>query len=118
MMTFPAGPNPRVTNHELLTMERQSNRPEPHGLYRPETEHDSCGLAFVANIQAIKSRDIVDEALTCLERLAHRGACGCDPETGDGAGMLVQLPHRFFKRLGMELGFDMPRRRAYGVGQV
>jgi len=99
-------------------MQDRPLRPVAHGLYRPETEHDACGIAFVANIQGRKSRAIVEQALGILDRLAHRGACGCDPDTGDGSGILVQLPHRFFKRIGLELGFDMPRRRAYGVGQV
>ncbi|MCB9735531.1 MAG: glutamate synthase large subunit [Deltaproteobacteria bacterium] len=88
------------------------------GLYDPRTEHDACGVGFVAHIRAEKSRGIVESALDILLRLAHRGASGCDPETGDGAGILLQLPHRFFKREGLKRGWDMPRRRRYGVGQV
>jgi glutamate synthase (NADPH) large chain len=90
----------------------------PRGLYLPELDHDSCGVGFVAHLKGDKSRDIVDQALSVLARLAHRGATGADPDTGDGAGILVQLPHRFFKREGLALGFDMPRRRRYGVGMV
>ncbi len=89
-----------------------------HGLYVPETEHDACGIGFVAHIKGEKSRGIVEQALDVLCRLSHRAACGCDPETGDGAGLLLQIPHRFFKSEGLRLGFDMPRRRRYGIGQV
>ncbi len=88
------------------------------GLYVPETERDACGIGFVANIKGLKSHDIVEQGLEILRRLSHRAACGCDPETGDGAGILVQIPHRFFKRVGLELGFDMPRRRRYAIGQL
>src|SRR5688572_23217804 len=88
------------------------------GLYEPSTEHDACGVGFVAHIKGHKSRDIVEQALEVLARLSHRAATGSDPETGDGAGILLQIPHRFFKREGLRLGFDMPRRRGYGVGMV
>ncbi|HTM19785.1 MAG TPA: glutamate synthase central domain-containing protein, partial [Kofleriaceae bacterium] len=91
---------------------------ERHGLYDPQTEHDACGIGFVAHIKGDKSRAIVEQALELLRRLSHRAACGADPETGDGAGILLQLPHRFFKAEGLRLGFDMPRRRRYGIGMV
>ena len=99
---------------------KQSHRssPERFGLYEPETEHDACGIGFVAHIKGEKSRAIVEQGLEVLRRLSHRAACGADPETGDGAGILLQLPHRFFKAEGLRLGFDMPRRRRYGVGQI
>src|SRR5690349_1877058 len=89
-----------------------------HGLYEPDTERDACGVGFVAHIQGQKSHEIVEQALEVLRRLSHRAATGSDPETGDGAGILLQIPHRFFKREGLRLGFDMPRRRGYGVGMV
>ena len=88
------------------------------GLYCPETERDACGVGFVAHIRGQKSREIVEQALEVLRRLSHRAATGADPETGDGAGILLQVPHRFFKREGLRLGFDMPHRRGYGVGMV
>ncbi len=88
------------------------------GLYDPATEHDSCGVGFVAHVKGEKSRTIVEDALEVLRRLAHRAACGADPETGDGAGILLQIPHRFFKAEGLRLGFDVPRRRRYGLGQL
>jgi glutamate synthase (NADPH/NADH) large chain len=88
------------------------------GLYEPQTEKDSCGIGFVANIKGDKSRGIVEQALEVLRRMAHRAATGADPLTGDGAGLMLQIPHRFFKREGAALGFDMPKRRCYAVGQV
>ena len=90
---------------------------EAKGLYDPKYEHDACGLAFIAHLRGNKSRTLVEDALRALESLDHRGACGCDPETGDGAGIMLQLPHRFFKRVGLALGFTIPRRRRYAVGQ-
>ncbi len=79
---------------------------------------EECGVGFVANVRGDKSRAIVDDALSLLVRLSHRGAAGADPDSGDGAGILLQLPHRFFKREGLKLGFEMPRRRRYAVGQL
>ncbi len=93
-------------------------RLERWGLYEPQMEHDACGIGFVAHIKGEKSRDIVEQGLEILRRLSHRAACGADPDTGDGAGILLQLPHRFFKAEGLRLGFEMPRRRRYGIGQV
>jgi glutamate synthase (NADPH/NADH) large chain len=91
-------------------------QPEKYGLYEPEMEHDACGVGFVAHIRGEKSRGIVEQALEVLNRLSHRAAAGSDPETGDGAGILVQLPHRFFER--ERLGFELPARRQYAVGMV
>src|SRR5688572_16539820 len=87
-------------------------------LYEPWTEHDACGVGFVADIAGQRSRSVIDDGLEVLRRLSHRAACGADPETGDGAGILLQIPHRFFKAEGLRLGFDMPRRRRYAIGQV
>ena len=96
----------------------KANRPVAHGLYDPSFEHDACGMGFVAHIRGEKSRSIIEDALEVLCRLTHRGASGSDADTGDGAGILLQIPHRFFKRKGMELGMDMPHRRRYGIGMV
>ena len=92
--------------------------PPAYGLYDPKTEHDACGVGFVAHIKGVKSRDIVEQGLSVLARLAHRGACGADPETGDGAGILLQLPHRFFEQEALRRGFALPRRGRYGIGQI
>jgi glutamate synthase domain-containing protein 2/glutamate synthase domain-containing protein 1/glutamate synthase domain-containing protein 3 len=86
------------------------------GLYRPENEHDSCGVGFVANIKGIRSHAIVEQALQVLANLEHRGACGCDPLTSDGSGILFQLPYSFFGQEAVRLGFKLPRPGRYGVG--
>ena len=92
--------------------------PPAQGLYRPEHEHDACGIGFVASIEGRKSHDIVLKGVQILINLAHRGACGCDPQTGDGAGILIQIPHAFFEREALSLGFTLPSPGEYGVGMV
>jgi glutamate synthase (NADPH/NADH) large chain len=92
--------------------------PPAQGLYRPEHEHDACGIGFVANIEGRKSHDIVLKGIQILINLTHRGACGCDPQTGDGAGILIQIPHAFFEREAASLGFSLPSPGEYGVGMV
>jgi len=92
--------------------------PEAQGLYRPQHEHDGCGIGFVARIDGQKSHDIVLKGIQVLINLTHRGACGCDPETGDGAGILIQIPHSFFARECARLGFTLPAPGEYGVGMV
>ncbi|MBQ2220349.1 MAG: glutamate synthase, partial [Acidaminococcaceae bacterium] len=72
--------------------------PAPQGLYDPAFEHDACGIGFVVNIKGEKSYSIIDDALKILENLNHRGAEGADQKSGDGAGILVQIPHDFFVR--------------------
>ena len=72
--------------------------PPAQGLYGPQFEHDACGIGFVADISGRKSHDIVLKGVQILINLTHRGACGCDPQTGDGAGILIQIPHTFFAR--------------------
>ena len=92
--------------------------PPAQGLYRPEHEHDACGIGFVASIEGRKSHDIVLKGIQILINLTHRGACGCDPQTGDGAGILIQIPHAFFERESSNLGFTLPSPGEYGVGMV
>ena len=75
-----------------------SGLPPKQGLYDPRFEHDACGVGFVVNIKGEKSHEIVEQALTVLENLDHRGACGCEENTGDGAGILMQIPHAFLQR--------------------
>ena len=93
-----------------------SGLPAPQGLYHPSQEHDACGIGFVANIKGEKSHDIIEKGIQILINLTHRGACGCDPETGDGAGVLIQIPHNFFARETAKLGFTLPAPGEYGVG--
>ena len=98
------------------------NKPTPkqsnQGLYDPAYEHDACGVGFVVDIKGRKSHKIVDNAVTILKNLIHRGACGCEENTGDGVGMLTQLPHKFFVRACKELGFELPKYGHYGAGMV
>jgi len=92
--------------------------PPAQGLYDPAHEHDACGIGFVASISGQKSHDIIRKGIQVLLNLAHRGACGCDPETGDGAGILIQIPHRFFARECEKLGFKLPAPGQYAVGMT
>jgi len=92
--------------------------PERQGLYDPRMEHDACGIGFVANIKGQKSHDIIVKGIQVLINLTHRGACGCDPETGDGAGVLIQIPHKFFARECARLGFTLPGAGEYGIGMA
>ncbi|MBK7974425.1 MAG: glutamate synthase large subunit [Deltaproteobacteria bacterium] len=88
------------------------------GLYSPEHEHDACGVGLIANLEGEKSHDVVSKALQILVNLAHRGACGCDPMTGDGAGILIQLPHDFLVERAGGLGISLPDVEEYGAGLV
>jgi len=88
------------------------------GLYEPSTEHDACGVGFVVNMKGEQSHEIIDNALTILKNLLHRGACGCEENTGDGVGILIQKPDRFFKRVCQDLGIELPDANSYGAGMV
>jgi len=85
------------------------------GLYDPRNEHDACGMGFVVNLSGEKSHRIIEKGVEILINLTHRGACGCDPETGDGAGVLIEIPHEFFSR---ECSFKLPEAGRYGVGMM
>ncbi|MBI4298610.1 MAG: glutamate synthase large subunit [Chloroflexi bacterium] len=91
---------------------------EQKGLYSPEFEHDACGVGIVADILGRKSHQLIGMGLDVLDNLAHRGACGADPKTGDGAGILLQLPHAFFNTEAPSLGISLPSAGEYGVGMV
>jgi glutamate synthase (NADPH) large chain len=102
----------------MMRRNPRTGPPYAQGLYDPGHEHDACGIGFVASISGTKSHDIIRKGIQVLLNLAHRGACGCDPETGDGAGVLIQIPHQFFSRECAKLGFTLPEPGAYGVGMV
>src|ERR1700675_4720110 len=88
---------------------RRYGPPEKHGLYDPAFEHDSCGVGFVAHIKGVRSRQIIDDADRILRHMDHRGACGCEPNTGDGAGILTGMPHELFRAAAeRELGVSLP----------
>ncbi|MEY3838136.1 MAG: hypothetical protein RL304_1118, partial [Verrucomicrobiota bacterium] len=89
--------------------------PEKQGLYDPQFEHDACGVGFVCQMKGKRSHDIIQQALTILVNLDHRGACGCETNTGDGAGILLQLPHGFFAKHGPA---GLPKPGHYGVGML
>jgi glutamate synthase (NADPH/NADH) large chain len=93
----------------------QGALPEKQGLYDPANEHDACGVGFVADIKGRKSHRIVEQGLEILDRLTHRGAVGADPRAGDGAGILLQIPDRFFRE---ESGFELPEEGAYAIGML
>ena len=88
--------------------------PPVGGLYDASYEHDACGVGFVVNIKGKQSHAIVEQALTVLKNLTHRGACGCEENTGDGAGIAVQIPHRFLLRETAGLGFTPDPSRNLG----
>ena len=94
-----------MTNHTGL--------PEKQGLYDPQFEHDACGVGFVCQMKGKRSHEIIEQALTILVNLDHRGACGCEVNTGDGAGILLQVPHKFLRKVA---GVELPEPGKYGVG--
>jgi glutamate synthase domain-containing protein 2/glutamate synthase domain-containing protein 1/glutamate synthase domain-containing protein 3 len=102
----------------MNSSDHRSGTPPAQGLYRPEHEHDACGMGFVASIRGEKSHEIIRKGIEVLINLTHRGACGCDPETGDGAGILIQIPHAFFVEECGKIPFKLPEPGAYGVAMV
>ena len=97
---------------------RHIGLPPKQGLYDPQFEKDACGMGFVANIKGVPSHDIVSQALTMLSNMEHRGGQGSEPNSGDGAGILIQIPHRFFAEEAKRLGFALPEQGFYGVGML
>lgn len=91
---------------------------ENNGLYTPSMEHDNCGIGFVAHLKNRKSHSVITQALSMLARMEHRGGTGCDPCSGDGAGILIQKPHEFFIEEASKLGLTLPGFEDYGVGVV
>ena len=92
--------------------------PGCQGLYDPRLEHDACGVGFVVNIKGVRSHKLVEQALEVATNLLHRGACGCETNTGDGAGLLLQVPDKFLRRETAALGFTLPAKGEYGVGML
>ena len=92
--------------------------PQAEGLYNPSHEHDACGVGLVVDVEGRKSNRIVRNGIQVLENLAHRGACGCEENTGDGAGILLQIPDAFLRNVTTSLGIALPPPEDYGVGMV
>jgi glutamate synthase (ferredoxin) len=95
-----------------------NNQPSQIGLYDPQFEHDACGVGFIVQMKGQKSHDIVAQGLTILVNLEHRGACGCEVNTGDGAGILLQMPHTFLKKAAARENIALPSPGEYGVGMI
>ncbi|XP_012440010.1 glutamate synthase 1 [NADH], chloroplastic isoform X1 [Gossypium raimondii] len=107
----------RVPKLRVMVRSALSGVPEkPLGLYDPSFDKDSCGVGFVAELSGDSSRKTVTDALEMLIRMSHRGACGCETNTGDGAGILVALPHGFYKEVAKDVGFELPPPGEYAVG--
>ncbi len=114
------------TNHSAMPSQQRLNElrtngglPQAHGLYDPENEHDSCGVGFVAHIKGERSHQIIQDADRILRHMVHRGACGCEENTGDGAGMLTALPYDFLEKVAkQDLDVILPDRGLYGAGNV
>ena len=87
-------------------------------LYRSEFEHDACGIGALAHLKGVRSHQIIDDALSVLVNLEHRGGVGLEPNTGDGAGILIQVPHRFFRKEAQKCGSILPDEGEYGVAML
>src|SRR5687768_3614256 len=101
-----------------LPGQRIPGLPPPQGLYDPRFEHDACGVGFICHIKGKASNNIVDDALQMLERMNHRGGCGCEPDSGDGAGILVRMPDKVLRREMAKKGITLPPAGQFGVSQV
>jgi len=99
-------------------LKKMGKLPSAQGLYCPEYEHDACGVGFVVNIDGTKSHTIIESGIKVLENLVHRGAIGGDLKTGDGAGILFQIPDAMFRRACKQLGIELPDPGSYGVGMI
>ena len=108
-----------IRKSKTLTMQHTHRQPKAQGLYDPQNEHENCGIGLIVDMKGRKSHDIVQGALEICVNLDHRGGCGCDPITGDGAGIFIQLPHNFYTAVTKkESGFEVPNEGDYGVGFV
>ena len=101
----------------LMTMQKVG-MPDKQGLYDPSLERDNCGIGFISHIKGEKSHDIGEKGLEILINLTHRGATGCDKYTGDGAGILTQIPHEFFEEECKKIKIDLPTKGDYAVGML
>src|SRR5690606_31798147 len=112
-----AGIVPAVYSPAAVTQRTSATQglPDAQGLYDPRNEHDACGVGFIAQMHNIKSHQLVEDGLAMLENLTHRGAVGADPLMGDGAGVLIQIPDRFFREEMARQGVDLPEAGHYAV---
>ena len=118
-MARPAGATHSMSRAEKSPKQRpESLQRNAEGLYHPSHEHDSCGVGLVVDVEGRKSNKIVRNGIQVLENLAHRGACGCEENTGDGAGIMLQIPDEFMRNVTSALGFELPGAEEYGVGML
>ena len=110
--------NRQSTRDTVRRARELRQRAAQNGLYTPFFEHDACGVGFVVNIDGRRSHGIIQQGLAVMQNLTHRGACACDPTTGDGAGLLIQIPHEFLAKVCSEIEIDLPIQGSYGVGMV
>jgi glutamate synthase (NADPH) large chain len=111
-------PSRTATMADTVKVVRDPGLPVAQGLYNPSNEQDSCGVGFIADMKNRKSHDIVEQGLSILHNLDHRGAVGADPKMGDGCGILVQIPHKFFAAECAKVGIWLPEEGQYGVGHL
>src|SRR5450631_4032852 len=104
--------------HPIADSESLTAMDSPSGLYDPANERDSCGVGFIVNLDNSKSHKIVEDGLTLVRNLTHRGAVGADPLVGDGAGIMVQIPHGFFLAEAQRLGFALPAAGEYAAAHM
>jgi glutamate synthase (NADPH) large chain len=111
-------PSRTATMADTVKVVRDPGLPSAQGLYNPSNEQDSCGVGFIADMKNRKTHDIVEQGLSILHNLDHRGAVGADPKMGDGCGILVQIPHKFFAAECAKVGIWLPEEGQYGVGHL
>src|SRR5215207_8182841 len=109
---------PESSGQKVSSRRTLAQAPQAQGLYDPQFEHEACGVGFLVNMKGRKSHTIVEQALQILVNLDHRGACGCEANTGDGAGILLQMPHEFFQTVCAEAGISLPAPKQYAAGLV
>src|SRR5690349_23304101 len=114
-MTYVA---PSVTTELMPAAQTKAATVKNRGLYDPRNEHDACGVGFIAQMKGVKSHQIIRDGLAMLENLTHRGAVGADPLVGDGAGILTQIPDRFFREEMAKAGVTLPALGHYGIGYL
>ena len=95
-----------MNKDEKISMDTEKKNQFP--LYDSRNEHDACGIGFIVNIRGEQSHDIIVKGIQILINLTHRGACGCDPDTGDGAGVTIQVPNKFFVKECAKIGITLP----------
>lgn len=101
-----------------MDIRMENGLPKKQGLYDPQFEHDACGIGCIANIKGKKSHSIVNQGIEILKNLAHRGGVGSEPDTGDGAGILIQMPHKFMRKVCENENIELPGKGDYGVGML